>query len=221
MVIACPTSPRVDDPAVASRRDLSRRSSPSRRARGSRSASWGALAKLTGASSVVDELQRHRVVEAAQVRDDRLQLVLGLARDAHRVALDDRLDLGETVPDPLGQLLRLLRGQSSLELDPLADRAPGRRLEPPPLEDLERQAATYRLRLDQVTDRLGAEFVVGGQRDLALGELQRAAAPLEVVAGRHLASHLVEGIDQLLLVEVADHVKTRFPGHPSPLRLLS
>src|SRR5947207_291020 len=221
MVMACPIKPPVDDSAVASRQDRSRSSSPSRLARGSRSASWGAAAKLTGASSVVGELERHRVVEGAQVRDDPLQLVLGLARDADRVALDHRFHLRKPVADALGQLLGLFRGQSPLQLDPLAHRAPGGRLELPPLEDLERQAATDRLGLDQIADGLGTELDVGGQGNLGLAELKGAAAPLEVIARRDLAPHLVERIHQLLLVEVAHHVKARFAGHSSPLSLLS
>src|SRR5205814_8990028 len=111
MVMACPIKPPVDDSAVASRQDRSRSSSPSRLARGSRSASWGAAAKLTGASSVVSEVERHRVVEGAQVRDDALRLVLRLARDADRVALDQRLHLRKVVEEARGQLLGLFRGQ--------------------------------------------------------------------------------------------------------------
>ena len=54
------------------------------------------------------------------------------------------------------------------------------------------------------------------QRDLGLAQLQGALAALEVVAGRDLAPHLVEGVDQLLVVEVAHHVE-REVGHALPI----
>ena len=73
--------------------------------------------------SVVLELQRDRVVELAQEADHCLQVVLALGADAHRIALDRRLGLGELVADPLGQLLGLLAGQPPLQADVLTDGA--------------------------------------------------------------------------------------------------
>ena len=109
-----------------------------------------------------------------------------------------------------------------MQADPLPDGAARRRLELAPVEDLERKAAPDGLGLEQVLDRAGAEVVVGMKRDLVLAELQRHLRALEVVARRDLAAHLVQRVDQLLLIEVAHHVKRRI-GHlasllgPAPL----
>ena len=64
-------------------------------------------------SAVVLELERDGLVELAQPGDDLLQLVLALARDADRVALDLRLDLRELVADQLGDLLGEVVGQAA------------------------------------------------------------------------------------------------------------
>src|SRR5439155_6439034 len=216
MVIACPISPPVDDSAVASRHCRSRSSSPSRRARASSAASSGGRVIAIGQrSAVVGELQGDRVVERPEVTDHRLQLVLALGRDPHCVALDDRLDLREPIADALRELLGLVGREASLQVDLLAHRATGSGLQATPVEHLQRQATPHSLGLDQVTDRLRTELVVGGQRDLGLAQLERATAPLEVETGGDLAPHLVEGVHQLLLGKVADDVEARFPSHCS------
>ena len=74
--------------------------------------------------TVVLELERDDLVEAAQPGDDPLQVVLALARYADGIALDLRLDLRELVPDELGDLLRDVLGQTTPELDLLADLFP-------------------------------------------------------------------------------------------------
>src|SRR6188472_4542416 len=106
MVIACPISPPVDDSAVATRQPAPRSASPSRRAASASSSSLGP--PLICASPVVLELQRHRVLQATQVADHRLQLVAALADHPHRVALDGWLHLRESVADDLADLLGLL-----------------------------------------------------------------------------------------------------------------
>ena len=57
----------------------------------------------------------------------------------------------------LGELVR----QAAPQADPLADLVAAGRLDLAPVEDLERQAAPDRLRLDEVLDRGGAVLVVG------------------------------------------------------------
>src|SRR5574338_815679 len=212
MVMAWPIRPPVDDSAVASRQPAARSSSPSRRAAAARSSSSGAGIGPSPGSAIVLELQRHRVVQSAQVADDGLQLVPALADDPHRVALDGGLHLGEVLADDLAELLRLLACQSPAQRDVLTHGPASRGLELAPVEDLERQAAPHGLGLDQVLDRAGPILVVGLQRDVALAELQRDLGTLEVVAGRNLAPDLVKRVHQLLLVEVADDVE-RSVGH--------
>ena len=130
-----------------------------------------------------------------------------LRRDADGVTLDLRLDLRELVPDQLGDLLGDLLGQPATQADPLPDLVAARLLDLAPIEDLERQAAPDRLRLDQVLDRRRTVFVVRDQDDLVLGLGQVDGHALEVEPGPDLATDLVERVAQLLLVEVADDVE--------------
>src|SRR6187402_1943445 len=112
-----PTRPPVQDSPAAICQPRRTRARPRRRAARSRAASDGGRPMRL---SVVDELERDRVVERAQIRDDRLELVLRLRRDPHRVALDDGLRLRERVAYALRELLRLLGRQPALEADLLA-----------------------------------------------------------------------------------------------------
>src|ERR1700687_697542 len=67
-------------------------------------------------SPVVDELQRDVEVRTLQQRDDGLQVVALLGRDADLVALDLGLDaLGSLVADELGDLLGVLTIDTLLE----------------------------------------------------------------------------------------------------------
>ena len=99
------------------------------------------------------------------------------------------------------------------QLDLLADLVAAGGLHLAPVEDLERQAAADRLRLDQVLDRGRPELVVGqeGEPLLLLDQVHRDA--LEVEPLRALAANLVEGVAQLLGVELADDVERDLPGH--------
>ena len=97
--------------------------------------------------------------------------------------------------------------------DLLADLVAAGRLDLAPVEDLQRQVAPDRLRLDQVLDRRRAVLVVGdeGQLVLALGQIDGHA--LEIEALLDLAADLVERVAQLLLVEVADDVERHVSCH--------
>src|SRR5262245_27157713 len=155
-----------------------------------------------GWSAIVLELERDCQIELAQPGDDALQVVAALAGHADGVTLDLRLDLRELVPDQLRDLLGVLLRQPASQADVLADGVATGLFHLAPIEDLEREAAPDRLRLDEVLDRRGAVFVARDQDELvlALGQLDRDA--LEVVAGLDLATHLVERVPQLLRVEV-------------------
>src|SRR6188472_4244140 len=137
-----PTRPPVHDSAAAICQPRRTSARPRPRAASSSAASDGArLTRL----AIVRELERHGVVERAQVGDDRLELVLRLRRDSNRVALDHGLGLREGIADPLRELLRLLAHQPTLEADLLPDRPAGCRLKPPPFEDLQAQAPPHGL----------------------------------------------------------------------------
>src|SRR6185369_2878463 len=164
-------------------------------------------------SAVVLELQLDHLVELAQPRDDPLEVVPALARHADGVTLDLRLDLGKLVADQLLDALREVLGQSLPEPDVLAHLVAAGRLHGPPVEHLERQAASDGFRLDQVLDGARAELVVGDEDDLVLALLQVDGGAAEVVALDRLAPDLVERVAQLLGVELADDVERGLATH--------
>ena len=166
---------------------------------------------------VVLELERDRqLLELAQPADHLLELVAALARDPDGVPLDLRLDLRKLLADELADLLGELVVQSTPERDRLADLVAAGGLDPAPIEDLQGQVATDRLRLDQVLDRGGPVLVVGDEGELVLGLLELDRHALEVEALADLAADLVERVAQLLLVEVADDVEGNVSGHGPP-----
>src|SRR5918999_1480954 len=120
-----------------------------------------------------------RVTGPAKCGNNRLELVLRLGADPHRVALDDRLRLREAFSDALRELPGLVAGQATLQLDLLANGAARGRLQAAPLEDLEAQVAAHGLGLEEVLRGAGPIFIVGGQRDGVLAELEPDLAALE------------------------------------------
>ena len=52
-----------------------------------------------------------------------------------------------------------------------------------------------------------AHLRVRDHHDLLVGQVDAHLGTLEVVAGGHLAADLVDGVDQLLAVELADHIE--------------
>ena len=108
-------------------------------------------------SAVVLELKRNGVTLRllAQPRDDLLELILALAADPDRIALDLRLDLWEVVADQLLDLFGEIIGQAAAQPDALPNGIPASFLDLSPIEDLEREAASDRLRLEQVAHCLG------------------------------------------------------------------
>ncbi|MTB88222.1 hypothetical protein GGQ26_07650 [Aeromicrobium sp. zg-629] len=170
-------------------------------------------------SAVVGELHREVEVGALHQRDDLLQVVTGLARDAQLVALDLHLDaLGALVADQLADLLGLLGtdalAEGAVDLDVLARlaRVVG-------LEGLEADAALDELGLEDVEDGQRALLGVGGDLDAPLAlPLDGRAGVLEVVARRDLLGRLVEGVVGLLAVDLADDVEGGIGHDPHPSR---
>src|SRR3954471_22793438 len=89
--------------------------------------------------AVVFELERYGVALGlvAQPPDNALEVVLALAADADRVALDLRLHLREVIADELRDLLREIVGEAAPKRDLLLDRVASGLLDLGPLEDLE------------------------------------------------------------------------------------
>ena len=83
----------------------------------------------------------------------------------------------------------------------------------PVVEVLQRDLPLDQPGLEDVEDGLGALLGVGLDEDRVLaGERDRGADALEVVARRHLLGRGVEGVRDLLLVDLADDVERRV-GH--------
>jgi hypothetical protein len=152
-------------------------------------------------------LERHRLVEVAQARDDSLEVVTALARHAHRISLDLRLDLGKLVADQFRDALGDLVVQATAKPDPLANLVSAGLLGLAPFKDLEREATPDRLGLDQILDGSSAMLVIRQQRQLRLRLGQLDGDALEIEPRADLATYLVEGVPQLLLIEVAHDVE--------------
>ena len=83
-----------------------------------------------------------------------------------------------------------------------------RRLHLAGVERLERDVAADQLLLEHIEGRLGALLGVGGDDDrLFAGPVDAGVGAAEVVALREFLRGLVEGIVDLLAVDLAHHVK--------------
>src|ERR1700722_8630027 len=157
---------------------------------------------------VVDELQSDVEVGLLEHRDDLLQIVALFAADAHLVALDLGFDgLGAVVADQLGDLLGVLAGDALFQgAGDLVGLTGGLRLAG--VERLEADVAPDQLFLEHVDGSLDALLGGAAQLDglLALpGDLGVGAA--EVEPGGEFLSGLVEGVVDLLPVELAHAVE--------------
>src|ERR1019366_6983806 len=166
-------------------------------------------------SPVIVELQGDLEVHLAEGVDHPLESVLILRDHPKLVALDAGLHLGVLAPDLLGQGARQLLGDPPAELDHLALVALGRRLGLLGVQHLEVDAAPVELALEDVEDGFELHVALGEEDQLLLlqGDLHRDA--LEVVPGLDLPACLVDSVDHLLVVEVADDVERGLP-YPSP-----
>src|SRR5438445_463425 len=118
-------------------------------------------------------------------------------------------------PDPLREVAGKLVRDPLAQLHDLADVALRRRLRLLRIEHLDVDAAPMHLALEHVEYR--AELTLRRGLDGERGRLERDldGYVLEVVPSRDLAARLVDGVDQLLAVEVADDVEGEFLRHPS------
>ena len=123
--------------------------------------------------------------------------------------------LGEHLLDLLHQAARELVIDPLLQGQLLADRALRRGLDRPGLEDLERELSLDELALEHVDHRLELEIARPLQRDLVLPQVDAGARVLEVVARRDLPLGLVHRVDQLLAVELGDHIERIILSHGS------
>src|SRR6267142_814691 len=165
---------------------------------------------------VVRELDRDSEVLVPQQRDDFLEVVAVLARDADLVGLDRRLHLDLRVLDDPDDLLGLLDRNPLLERDLLAERAARRLLHLAVGERLERHPTLVETRLEDVHDRL--ELHVVGRQDGEVGLLERdlTLRALEIVARLDLPPRLVERIRDLLHLDLARDVERVLGGHGPP-----
>src|SRR5882724_10105644 len=191
------------------------RSAPARPWRSSTSRSRHDYASLH--APVVRELDRDSEVLVPQQRDDLLEVVAVLARDADLVGLDRRLHLDLRVLGDPDDLLGLLDRNPLLERDLLAERAARRLLHLAVGERLERHPTLVETRLEDVHDRL--ELHVVGRHDGEVGLLERdlALRAFEIVARLDLPPRLVERIRNLLHLDLAGDVERVLGGHGPPL----
>src|SRR3989338_1223954 len=152
---------------------------------------WTFIGESLGAP-VVGELQRDPEVFLLEERDDPLQIVAVLARDAHVVLLDRGLHLDLRVLDEPHDLLGLLDRNALLERDLLPERAPRGLLDRAVGERLERHAALVQPGLEDVHHRLELHVVGDDDDDVGLVERHLVLRALEVVARLDLAPGLIQ-----------------------------
>src|SRR2546430_2192221 len=158
-------------------------------------------------SAVVRELKRDAEVVLLDRADRRLELVPGLARHPDLGALDLRLDLGDGLPDVLGDLLRLLVGDPGHERDRLADRPLRRRLHLAWLQRFQGDLAADRLLLEDLVRSLEAVLGRGMPLDLLVLERRPGVGGLGVQTPVDLARGLIYRVANLLQVDLRDDVE--------------
>src|ERR1700730_5780079 len=123
--------------------------------------------------AIIRELERDAQILRFDERDDSLEIISVLARDAHLLFLDGGLHSDLGVLDEADDLLGLLHGDAILEGDALAHRPPRRRLGILDGQRLEVDAAPVELGLENVEDGLELHVVGRGEHEvhLLLGEL--------------------------------------------------
>src|SRR5271169_3469177 len=181
------------------------------------------MARRCAVSPVVDELEGEVELLALQQRDDGLQIVLLLGRDAQLLALDLGPDaLRPLVPDDLRQLLGVVLADALLEGDSHPVFLAGE-LGIARVQGLERHAAPDQLVLEHVEDGLGAFLAVGPDVDGVLaGPGDGRAHAAEVEPGTYFLGRLVERVVNFLAVELGHDVKGRLLGcHGSQARRAS
>ena len=103
--------------------------------------------------------------------------------------------------------LRLVGRDADVEADGLAHRALRGLLDLAVAEGLQRDLPLDHLLLEHLRERREARFALGVELDLLVLQLDGAAGVLEVVAGRDLARRLVDGVADLLHVELGHDVE--------------
>src|SRR5215470_3322055 len=189
---------------IASLPSRTRRSAASGRASSTPPKNY--VGRLRGSVAEVRELQRHVELCAAQQRNRRLQVIALLAADAYFIALDARLDLELRVLhqprdvaagvgiDAVAQHHFLLRGRErGLRLLDLQAGKIDAALGEPQLENLEHlPKLKIHLRL---------------QRHGEVLELEARAGVLEIEALRELAVRLVDGVGDLVGIELGHGIE--------------
>src|SRR5438034_1933674 len=168
-----------------------------------------------GSVTEVRELHGDAEVALAQELDDRLQLVLLLARDPHLIALDGDLHLELGVLHQLHDLARLVGRDTLLEVDALLGGAGGPGLRGAELERPERHLPPPHLLAQDVGERTQLEVVGGVQVDGRLLAPHLGRLVLEIEALCDLAQRLLDRVVDLLEIDAADHVEGRHFGGPS------
>ena len=163
--------------------------------------------------AVVRELQRDPQLLALDQGDDRLQVVPVLAGHAHLVLLDRGLHPDLAVLDEAHDLSGLFLRHAVLQGDGLPHGAARGRLGIAHGERLQVDTAAVQLRLQDVEDGLELHVIARGDGDHHLFLLDLVLRPLEIVAGLDLALRLVDGVGDLLHVELARDVEAVFGGH--------
>src|SRR5215207_9247555 len=149
------------------------------------------------------ELEGDAEVGALEEGDHRLQVVALLRADAHGVALGlARRALWRPRLDQLVDLAGLVAGDADLDRGDLAHGVLGGFLHVAVLQSLERDAALDQLLLEHDAQRRQPVLAHGAQREHEVLLLDRGVRVLEVEARADLPLRLVDGVANLLAIDL-------------------
>src|SRR4029077_14287154 len=164
------------------------------------------VARLRESVAEVRELQRHVELRCAQQDNRCLQVIALLAADAHLIALNARLPL------ELGVLHQARDFAAGVGIDTLPQhhfllrtRERGARL--PDLQAREIDAALGKPQLEDLEHLPQLKIHLRLQRDGEILELEARAGVLEIEALRELAVRLVDGVGDLVGIDLGDRIE--------------
>src|SRR6266568_4792983 len=165
-------------------------------------------ATLTPRASVPEILEAdgNRKILDANGRNDCLQFVPALARDANFFALNLRRDLELALADEAGDLFRDERFDALPDFDDLPRMAERRKVRLALIHTLEADAAFRQLADDDFDQRLDFELIFSGEFDFVFFQGDFGVGPFEIEAVGQFLPGLVDGVLDFHRVDLRNDV---------------
>src|SRR3989338_2984275 len=164
---------------------------------------------------VIHELHCEREVCGPQSRDDRLQIILVTTGHSHLIVHDLSLDLQLLIFDHGYDPFCIFLFDSYTELYSLTDGAPGSRFRGVVLERFQVNSALDKFGLQDIDRALQVKIIGCGYSDhlFLLVEVDRRVQSLQIVSLSDFISGLVDGVVDLLKVNVGDDIERTVLSH--------